>query len=169
IFGLDSGPQEVSQSAVWVPGTRGPAMQTWLGAEIAKSTAKWKFAFAHHPYVSNSRHGDAGLYDNVAGRGLPYRLMLEDLVCDSFQVFFAGHDHNLQWLKPVRTCGRTEFIVSGAGGAGIYTKGAAPDNEAYFENYQANGFFWIEVSGNTFKGVAYDQDAKQLFERSLGS
>ncbi|MBI2078402.1 MAG: metallophosphoesterase [Euryarchaeota archaeon] len=167
IFGLDSGPQEVSQAQVWLPGTRGPAMQTWLGAEIAKSTAKWKFAFAHHPYVSNSRHGDAGLYDNTGGKGLPYRLMLEDLVCDTFQVFFAGHDHNLQWLKPVRTCGRTEFIVSGAGGASIYAKGVPPDNEVYFEDYAKHGFFWIEASGNTFKGVAFDQDANLLFERTF--
>ncbi|HLE48081.1 MAG TPA: hypothetical protein VI818_07275, partial [Candidatus Thermoplasmatota archaeon] len=96
-----------------------------------------------------------------------YRLMLDDLVCDTFQVFFAGHDHNLQWLKPTRTCGRTEFIVSGAGGASIYTKGTPPDSEAYFEDYTKHGFFWIEVSGNTFKGVVFDKDANQLFERSF--
>jgi tartrate-resistant acid phosphatase type 5 len=167
VIGIDSGPAEVSQANIWIPGTRGPVMQQWLAAEVAKTTTKWKFAFAHHPYISNSIHGDAGIFDNSPGRGLSYKLMLEDTICDNVQLFFSGHDHNLQWLRPVDACGSTEFIVSGAGGASIYAKGAAPESPAYFEDYQNHGFFLIQVSGNELTGTAYDDEGTALFERSF--
>lgn len=166
-IGLDSGPSEVSQAQVWQPGSRGAVMQDWVASEVTKLTTKWRFAFAHHPYISNAIHGDAGMYDNSVGRGLPYKLMLEENICGNVQVFFAGHDHSLQWLPPVGSCGATQFIVSGAGGASIYAKGAAPESPTYFEDYQSYGFFYVDVTGDTFTGTAYDENANILFERSF--
>jgi allantoate deiminase len=37
--------------------------ETWL----TESTAPWKIVFAHHPYKSNGRHGNAGNYDGPLG------------------------------------------------------------------------------------------------------
>lgn len=165
LFGLDSGPSEVSQPAAWLPGSRGPAMEAWLREELARTATPWRLVFAHHPYASNSVHGDAGLFDNIPGRGLAYRLMLEDLVCGNAQVFFAGHDHTLQWLAPVDGCPGTQFVVSGAGGAEIYARGPPPDHAAFYENYEDHGFWWIDVTGDTFTGAAFDADAGLLFER----
>lgn len=166
-FALDSGPQEVSQNPIWLPGGRGSVMEEWIATRLAASTATWKFAFAHHPYISNGPHGNAGLYDNIPSRGLAYLQMLEDHVCGNVQIYFAGHDHHMQWLKPVAACGGTEFIISGAGGAEIYDQGLPPHNDAYFEDYVHHGFLWAEVDRETFTGVFFDAEGNAMFERKL--
>lgn len=165
-FGLDSGPQEVAQNPLWLPGGYGPQQEAWLEDAVASSTAEWKFAFAHHPYISNGAHGNAGIYDNVAGRGLSYRLMLENTICDEVDVFFAGHDHDLQWLEPTDSCGKTVHIVSG-GAAKTRDRRATAENPALFEAYNQLGFLWVELDGDTFTGVFYDEHADVLFEHSF--
>lgn len=165
LIGIDSGPEEIAQTPTWPEGSRGDQLTKWAAAEMPKVTTKWKFAFAHHPYISNAQHGDAGIYDGVVGRGLPYKLFLEQYFCGKLQVFFAGHDHSLQWLKPVQSCGRTEFVVSGAGGASMYTKKVHPASPANFEMYRDAGkwgFVWVDVTGDTATIVFYDDSGKEL-------
>lgn len=130
----------------------------WIDAEMQKSTAPWKIAFAHHPYMSNGRHGNAGIYDYVPGLGLVYKNFLEKHVCDRADVIIAGHDHDLQWLRPVQNCGKTFHIVSGAGAK---TRGFTnPDrNKSYWQADETLGFFYIEIEGNEFRGTAYTVDA----------
>lgn len=165
-FAIDSGPAIISVNPVWLPGGVGPMQQAWLADAIAKSTATWKFAFTHHPYISNGQHGDAGSYDGVPGQGLAYKAMLDGTVCGTMDVIFAGHDHDLQWLRPVAACGKTEFIVSGAA-AKQRDKGMLPENPAHFEAYGVNGFAWVEVSRDRFTAAFYDDDARLLYERAF--
>jgi hypothetical protein len=167
IVGIDSGPAEVTVSPVWAPGTRGASTQDWLAKETPKIATKWRFAFAHHAYWSNGPHGDAGAFDNVAGRGLFYKRLLESEVCAKYDVFFAAHDHTLQWLKPSDTCPKTELIISGAGGADLYAKRAAGTHPAYFEDYRHHGFWFVDVTGNTFTATAFDEKGAPLFERTM--
>lgn len=163
-FMIDSGYDQVSYPILYEADSYGEDQAAWLAEAFSQSDAKWKFLVAHHPYRSNGAHGDAGFFDNVAGRGLAYKLMLEDTMCGEAQFMLAGHDHDLQWLEPVDSCGDTEFIVSGGGGAGARSMGAAPHNTAKFEQYNTNGFWWIGINGDTLTAAAYNQDAEMLYE-----
>lgn len=77
----------------------------WLEAELARSNARWRIVFGHHP-----------LYSHVPRRG-HNRLMiaaLEELfVRYGVDLYIAGHDHILDVLKPVRG---VNYLVSGAAG-----------------------------------------------------
>lgn len=138
---------------------------------LAASKARWKFALAHHPYISNGQHGNAGDYERGAlpntcaiplitsqsCRGEDYKAFLENTICDQVDVFFNGHDHELYWLKPTAACGKTQHILSGAGGKEreILEPGRNP---GYFELGEHYGFFWIELDGDRFTGAVYTLD-----------
>ena len=148
--------------------TYGLRQLNWLKQGMRESPARMKFAFAHHPYLSNGEHGNAGNYDDLlfgqTGQstasplapslqaallpvlaGQRYKDFMEEAVCDQADVYFNGHDHDLQWLTSVPSCGKTEFIVSGAGGK---TRSASDEsrNLARLQRYEQYGFFWVEVS-----------------------
>lgn len=140
---------------------------------LAASKAPWKFALAHHPYISNGDHGNAGGFDvgaatdpcSIAGplasascRGEEYKLFLEETICGKVDAFFNGHDHNLIWMKPVGSCGKTQHILSGAASK----ERDLLDPERNPVHYQAGatfGFFWVELDANNFRGAAYEVQA----------
>lgn len=144
--------------------------KAFVGDRLSTSKARWRFAFAHHPYISNGQHGNAGSFESGASpdtcsvpliisdtcRGADYKAFLEATMCDRADVFFTGHDHNLYWLQPTAACGKTQFILSGAGAK---TRGNdAPDrNPTYFQVGDISGFYWVELRGDTFYGAAYTQ------------
>lgn len=138
--------------------------EAWLPGAISEGAGPWRIAFGHHPYVSNGPHGNAGDYDEypVPGyNGDHLKEVFEQSICDRVDLYLAGHDHNLQWLEPVPSCGRTQFIVSGGGGASPYDlPGEGP---AYFEA-ESLGFWWIEIQGDTLLAAAYDDQAVLLYE-----
>lgn len=43
------------------------AQRSWLQDGLASSTAQWTLGMAHHPYVSNGSHGNAGNYERGQG------------------------------------------------------------------------------------------------------
>lgn len=139
----------------------------WLGSGATASAATWKFAFGHHPYISNGDHGNAGSYENIEAIPLPFvtgenvKEFMDEALCGKIDVYISGHDHNLQWLEP--TCG-TEFIVSGAGSK---SEGLPGDNPVYFQAPSMEGFIWVEVAGDSFTGVFYDKTAKELYSKTL--
>lgn len=138
----------------------------WLRGSLAASDARWKFAFAHHPYITNGQHGDAGFYEGVPTLGLNIKLFVEQGLCGAADFYSAGHDHDLQWLKATEGCAKTEFIVSGA--ASKPRPLADPDGEpAWFQLGDTLGFFWVQVQGDTFTGRVYDGDGALRFERSF--
>lgn len=122
----------------------------WLQDALGRSHATFKVAFAHHPYISNGQHGNAGNYNGVPGAVLPvlaglrWKDFLQASVCDSADFFLAGHDHDLQVLKPVQGCGRTRFVISGAASKSrsLADRGR---NAALFQRGGVLGFFWFEV------------------------
>ena len=141
----------------------GLAQAQWLKSSIEASQAQWKFVFAHHPYVSNGSHGNAGNYDGVPGFLLPvlagerYKAFLEETMCDRADFLFAGHDHDLQWLMSHPDCGKTEFIVSGAASK---TRSLVNrnNNPVYYEKGDSYGFMWVEISGDQFSGEMFEVD-----------
>ncbi|WP_211830915.1 metallophosphoesterase [Kistimonas asteriae] len=131
----------------------------WIKSTLSNANAPWKIAFAHHPLRSNGRHGNAGFYDGLAGSGKDWQKLIKETVCDKVDVLITGHDHDLQWLKPNSDCGKTFFIVSGAGGK---TRSLTnPDrNPAWWQVGDSLGFFRIQIEGNQFTGEAYVVNAE---------
>ena len=77
------------------------AQQAWLKSELQNSTAKWNVVYGHHPIRSGGKHGNSSkLIQN-----------LEPLLCQYADIYLAGHDHDLQYLKS--DCGLA-LVVSGA-------------------------------------------------------
>ncbi|ARU55341.1 hypothetical protein OLMES_1259 [Oleiphilus messinensis] len=141
------------------------AQGAWLDGALAVSSAPWKMAYTHHPYVSNGSHGNAGRYDRllplepVSARisGEIYRQWFEQHVCGKIDLFIAGHDHDLQMLKSVPECGKTFFIISGAG-AKSRSIDDAMRNVSYWQEGDTTGFFLLETKGNTLFVTAYTVD-----------
>jgi len=137
----------------------------WFMSGIAHSTADWKIVYGHHPFISNGQHGNAGAYDGVLpiGKltnrvsGENFRQWFLETVCDKADVYFAGHDHDLQVLKSVPECGKTIFIISGAGAKSREFKNPTR-NPAYWQMDNAAGFFLVEINGNAMNLQAYTVD-----------
>lgn len=142
------------------------AQAAWLDAELEGSVARWKVAFGHHPLRSNGQHGDAGSYDGAPGAGAAVESFLLERVCGEVDLYLGGHDHDLQWLRPVPECGATQLLVSGAGAKtrSLADPGRHP---AYFQRGDALGFFWLALREESFVGAAYDADGRLLFEREV--
>lgn len=154
--------------------TYGAAQLQWFQAALSASTAKWTFAFSHHPYVSNGQHGNAGSFDGFNGTvfpgttsGTPWKEFLDASACNpdyngGVDMMLYGHDHDMQWLKPVESCnGKTEFVLSG-GGSDTREFGDPESNQAYWQQDLTPGFFWFEVTDGTLTGEAYLLDNLEL-------
>jgi tartrate-resistant acid phosphatase type 5 len=77
----------------------------WLDSVLAASTERWKIVVGHHPvYSSSKKHGDTKELKEWL------KPMLEKY---KVQVYFAGHDHDLQHQKPSGST--VDYIVSGGG------------------------------------------------------
>jgi len=135
----------------------GAAQAAWLARELPARGATWTFAHAHYPYISNGQHGNAAP---------ELRAWFEATICDKVDVFFAGHEHDLQWLAPVPSCGATHFVISG-GGAKTRPLADPSRNEAYFQKGDTLGFVWASVEGETLALRFYDGDANLLHEGTI--
>lgn len=163
-YSLDSNPltsivADVDPTWNWI--TYGATQQQWLTDALRASKAKWKIAFAHHPYLSNGLHGNAGNYDGlpavlpITSNGSPWKGFLDQTVCaEGVDIYFQGHDHDLEWIKPVEGCGKTHFIVSGAA-EGPRPFGDANRNATYWQVDNTLGFFWFEITETQMRGAAY--------------
>ncbi|MCK6528193.1 metallophosphoesterase [Myxococcota bacterium] len=152
-FALDT-----TQAFWWLAEGQKSDVQSWISA----STATWKFAFGHHPYLSNGPHGDAGNYEGlwflpiVNGEGV--QDLLDDVVCGQVDLYLCGHDHSRQFLT--ETCDDTMLIVSGAGAKNTDLEGS---HAVEFES-EVEGFFWFEVVGNEMTIATYDKNGLLEYE-----
>lgn len=170
-FSLDSNPLTAIVSDPdpdWNPESYGAEQLSWFTDALKNSKAPWKIAFAHHPYVSNGLHGNAGNYDGAPATpvlttsGQPWKAFLEASLCaEGADLYLQGHDHDLEWLKPVEACGNTHFVVSGAA-EGPRPFGDPNRNPVYWQKDNTLGFFWIEISRDAMTGAAYVLDGMEL-------
>ena len=129
----------------------------WVERQLSRP-AQWRVAFSHFPYASNGRHGNGSE---------ELRAFLERHVCGQADLYLAGHDHDMQWLREQPSCGGTELVVSGAASkARPLAGGKVP---AYFAVGERRGFFWFEATEERLVGRAYDAEGKVLFERVVPS
>ncbi|EAT12643.1 acid phosphatase [Bermanella marisrubri] len=163
LFALDSNPlaalSDLNPEYYQIPYKK--KQQKWFEDQLQTSQTPWRIAFAHHPYASNGLHGDAGLYDRVPLLGIVWHNFLEQSVCDNVDLIITGHDHDLQYLKPRKNCGKTEFIISGAGAK---TREFRDENrnESYWQQDNIKGFFRLDFIGNKLTIEAYTVEADQL-------
>jgi acid phosphatase len=108
----------------------------WLDKELGKSDAKWKIVFGHHP-----------LYGHNPARG-HNRIMIEKieplLVKHKVDIYFAGHDHTLEMLKPVKG---VHYVISGAGAAGDNAYRVEWTEESYYVATMG-GFVLCRICGD---------------------
>lgn len=158
-FALDSNPlaavSDLNPEFWQIPYAKKQAK--WLDVAMQDSQAPWKIAFAHHPYLSNGRHGNAGMYDGFPGAGIIYYDFLTRHVCDRADLMLSGHDHELQWLHANKNCGKTQHIVSGAGAKTRQLKDTKR-NKAYWQKGGVLGFFHITIHGDRLQGTVYTVD-----------
>ena len=107
------------QQIQWFKGQLSQALQVNQG---------WRFVFGHHPLYSYGRHGPS--YD--------LRNDLEPLICDQVQIYFSGHEHDLQLID---TPCRYDQVVSGAAGKRRAT-GDAKDGDFSRSTY---GFVYVRM------------------------
>ena len=173
-FSLDSSPLTAivpDPRLEWNYLTYGPTQLQWYQQALSNSKAKWKIAFAHHPYVSNGLHGNAGNFDGVPAfvpgttNGMPWKDFHDDSSCPmGLDFFMFGHDHDIEWLQPVAACGKTQFILSGTSEQ-PRAFGDAARNPTYYQKDNVLAFFWFEFRENDMTGAAYVLGADQTLPR----
>lgn len=74
----------------------------WIENTLQNSDADWKFVVGHHPVRTGGKHGEyKAIIEN-------FKPILEKYNVD---VYFAGHDHDLQFLQE----GNIYHVISGGG------------------------------------------------------
>lgn len=108
----------------------------WLDAELAKSDARWKIVFGHHPlYSHGEKHGN-----NQAMIAKVGPLLAKHHV----DLYLCGHDHTLEMFKPIDG---VYHVVTGAGGGPDMAYGVHWTDESYYAA-TLGGFTLIRVGKN---------------------
>lgn len=119
----------------------------WLESQLKASTAKWKVVVGHHTIVSNGVHGATGSMVKYI------KPLLEKYHVD---VYFCGHDHDIQVLQPENG---VHYIVSGGGGGWRDVKWR--DNTIYANTN--SGFVWCAVTDNMMECQCVDKTGAVTF------
>jgi tartrate-resistant acid phosphatase type 5 len=123
----------------------------WLREALASSTAQWKVVYGHHPIYSAGQHGD--------GRDLIARLL--PVIKDRVDIFLAGHEHDLQHLKPE---GGVHFFINGGGGARI--RPITPNARSLFA-LSAYGFAMLEADTEKLVIKYIGTDQRELYQYTI--
>jgi len=107
----------------------------WLNHELGQSTARWKFVFGHHPLYSHVGE------DREKERKIMIAALEPLFTKHRVDVYFAGHDHTLEMLKPVKG---VNYVITGGG--------AGPD-KAYEVAWTDEAFYAATLGGFTLLRV----------------
>ena len=162
-----------TNALMWDPWfSTGEDQYPWMEETLINAQTDWVIAYGHHPYISNGKHGNAGTYEGLefladwsvadVPLGAGVKDFMDAYICGQVDVYFAGHDHNRQWLEP--TCG-TEFIVSGAAAKTTDLEGRG--NPTFYEDDTQPGFVWVEIADNCMTAEFYNEDAQQNFAQTV--
>jgi hypothetical protein len=123
----------------------------WLDRELAKSQARWKVVYGHHPIYSDGNYEDRpDLIESL----LP-------ILANRADAYICGHDHNLQALRPQRG---VRFYVAGGGGAGLYEVTKSP--RSLFVS-RTNGFAVLDADANRLAVKLVDGSGKVVYEDAI--
>ena len=123
----------------------------WLDSELARSQARWKVVYGHHPIFSGGAYEDR---PDLIAKLLP-------ILRNRADAYICGHDHNLQALRPE---GNLHFYIAGGGGAGLYQ--LRPYDRSVFAS-SSNGFAVIEADSAQMSISLVDGTGKTLYTDTL--
>jgi tartrate-resistant acid phosphatase type 5 len=126
------------------------AQLQWLDTELARSRATWKIVYGHHPIYSEGQHEDNN--DKVE--------QLLPVLRDRADVYFAGHDHDMQHLRPE---GRLHFFVAGSAGK---LRTIEPGPRSLFAK-GARGFAMIAADADTLSVKFVEEDLTSPYAFAL--
>lgn len=126
----------------------------WLDRELKASTARWKVVYGHFQIYSVLRGDHPTLIPDL----LP---ILEDNNAD---IYFCGHEHIFQHIKPK---GRVHLFVNGASGAGARTARHQNYPNVLFMAENKPGFSILEAANDALTMKFLDQDGAQIYSYIL--
>lgn len=122
------------------------AQLDWLDREIARSTARWKIVYGHHPIYSYGAHEDE----------VGVREVLMPILRTRVDLYLCGHDHDLQHIA---TEDGVHFVLAGGGGAP--PRPVTPGPKSLFAASK-NGFAVVDATATTVTVTLMDQDLNVL-------
>jgi hypothetical protein len=122
----------------------------WLEGALDASKARWKIVYGHHPIYSEGAHEDN---NTKISQLLP-------VLRDRADIYLAGHDHDMQHLRPE---GRLHFFVAGSGGK---LRPIEPGPRSLFAK-SANGFAVLEVLPHGLAVAFVDVQGRELYRYEL--
>jgi hypothetical protein len=127
--------------------TPGQPQYEWLVNDLASTSKPWKFVFFHIPPYSSGGHGsDLNVRQALAPLFEQYGVT----------IVFNGHDHDYERS----VANGVTYIVTGGGGAPLYSKGRDNPASVYFAS--VHHFVQITLSGDTLYGVAIEPDGTEF-------
>jgi predicted phosphodiesterase len=141
--------------------TLSTTVATWVKNQLLASSARWKFAYLHHPPYSG---GD------IHGSDLSVRESLTTAFEEGgADVVFCGHEHHYERTAPllqnkVVDRGGVVYVVTGAGGVSLYPMRESPPDFVVAHNDKKYSFTLVDVEGDIFHGKQIAEDGEILDE-----
>lgn len=129
------------------------AQLEWLENTLSKTTATWKIIIGHHPLYTTGVRRDKML--DVRSAFLP---IFEK---HKVNVYFAGHEHDLQHQKPD---GFTHYFVSGAGSE---IRPVTQDVKQTKFAISDHGFMSVQIQKDTLNLQVVNDLGKELYHTKL--
>ena len=129
----------------------------WLDRELNKSRARWKVAYGHHPIKSDGAHRNDAYIAKV-------RAFLLNHLQNKVDVYLAGHEHDLEYLKPE---GDVQLYISGGGGKDPRSRKFNPVKVNRKWGMAVNGFTVLDIDTEKLVVTFIDEDGKQLCQSTL--
>lgn len=121
----------------------------WLNNVLSEAKEDWIFVAGHHPvYSASQKHGDTP--ELIA----KLQSLFEEYGVD---MYFCGHDHDFQHLKP--TGATVDYIVSGTGA----TVRESAVNENSIVSFSESGFTGVSIKNDTLYLNFIKSDLSRLY------
>lgn len=141
----------------------------WLDRELARSTAKWKFAYHHHPVYSSDENDYGDTYKGASFFGdkrvRPLAALYEKHNVD---IVFTGHIHVYERTWPIRADKAVEkggvvYVTSGGGGGGL--EAPAPSRTWFSKRFfSGHHICYVGINAGTLEFQAFDIEGR-LFDQ----
>ncbi|MGB9604458.1 MAG: metallophosphoesterase [Bryobacteraceae bacterium] len=123
----------------------------WLDRELARSQARWKIVYGHHPIYSYGAHGDTEALNRS----------LLPLLEGRAQIYLVGHEHMVQHLKPQ---GGLHFLVAPASGQSARPVKKGPGT-LYADSFY--GFVVLEIDQRQISVAFVDDQGKERYRTEI--
>ena len=124
----------------------------WLDSTLAASTATWKIVVGHHPVYAASSKTSYNRNEYLVSDLVPI------MERHGVQVYFAGHDHNLQHLHPEGSS--IDYFISGAGSL---TRAVVPDAPYSLFALRVPGFMAVSMTANQLFVQAFGENGRLYY------